>query len=122
MMPSTWSKSRPKKSRSPFSTKHLRTLCRRSRWCPVALVVPTTRCRRRFLRYPPLYVLAVRWIIGAARAGKGKAMSVKLAGELVAASKNEGSAIKKKQDMHRMAEANRAFAHVARARTTTPNA
>jgi small subunit ribosomal protein S7 len=63
------------------------------------------------------FTLAVRWIINAARAGKGKPMATKLAVELVAASKNEGTAIKKKQDMHRMSEANRAFAHFARART-----
>jgi small subunit ribosomal protein S7 len=61
------------------------------------------------------FVLAVRWIIGAARAKKGKPMALKLADEFVAASKNEGSAIKKKQDTHRMAEANRAFAHFASA-------
>lgn len=57
------------------------------------------------------YMLAVRWIIGAAQAKKGKPMAKKLAEELIAASNNEGSAIKKKLDMHRMAEANRAFAH-----------
>lgn len=57
--------------------------------------------------------LAIRWIIGAARAKKGKPMSEKLADELIAASKNEGDAIKKKLDVHRMAEANRAFAHFA---------
>lgn len=60
------------------------------------------------------FILALRWIIGAARAKKGKPMADKLAEELIAASKNEGGAIKKKQDMHRMAEANRAFAHFAR--------
>jgi len=60
------------------------------------------------------YILAVRWIIGAARSKKGKPMAMKLAEELIAASKNEGAAIKKKQDTHRMAEANRAFAHFAR--------
>ena len=60
------------------------------------------------------FELALRWIIGAARAKKGKGMADKLAEEIVAASKNEGSAIKKKLDMHRMAEANRAFAHFAR--------
>jgi small subunit ribosomal protein S7 len=60
------------------------------------------------------FMLAVRWIIGAARAKKGKGMADKLAEELIAASKNEGNAIKKKQDTHRMAEANRAFAHFAR--------
>jgi small subunit ribosomal protein S7 len=59
------------------------------------------------------FILACRWIIGAARAKKGKPMADKLAEELIAASKNEGTAIKKKQDMHRMAEANRAFAHFA---------
>ncbi|RJQ29555.1 30S ribosomal protein S7 [Candidatus Parcubacteria bacterium] len=62
------------------------------------------------------FVLAARWIIGAARSRKGKPMAEKLAEELVAASKNEGASIKKKQDTHRMAEANRAFAHFARSR------
>ena len=60
------------------------------------------------------FFLACNWIINAANSKKGKPMKYKLAEELVAASKNEGSAIKKKQDMHRMAEANRAFAHFAR--------
>lgn len=60
------------------------------------------------------FMLAVRWIIAGARAKKGKPMAEKLAEELIAASKNEGAAIKKKQDTHRMAEANRAFAHFAR--------
>ncbi len=60
------------------------------------------------------FMLAVRWIIGAARSKKGKPMADKLAEELIAAAKNEGAAIKKKQDTHRMAEANRAFAHFAR--------
>lgn len=55
--------------------------------------------------------LAFRWVIDAARAKKGKPMHEKLADELLAATKNEGSAIKKKVDMHRMAEANKAFAH-----------
>ena len=57
--------------------------------------------------------LAFRWIVAAARGGKGKPMAQKLADELLAASKNEGSAIKKRDDVHRMAEANRAFAHLA---------
>ena len=59
------------------------------------------------------FILGVRWIIAAARAKKGKPMAHKLAEELIAASKNEGAAIKKKLDTHRMAEANRAFAHFA---------
>lgn len=57
--------------------------------------------------------LATRWIIGAARSGKGKPMAVKLADELIAASKNEGAAIKKREDTHKMAESNKAFAHFA---------
>ena len=60
------------------------------------------------------FILASRWLIKAARAIKGKPMAKKLAFELIAASKNEGAAIKKKQDTHRMAEANRAFAHFAK--------
>ncbi len=55
--------------------------------------------------------LAMRWIRDAARKGKGRPMHIKLAEELIAASKNEGSAIKKKEDTHKMAEANKAFAH-----------
>lgn len=57
--------------------------------------------------------LAMRWIRDAARAKKGQPMHLKLADELISASKNEGSAIKKKEDTHRMAEANKAFAHFA---------
>ncbi len=60
------------------------------------------------------FILSVRWIIQAARSRKGKPMAQRLAAELVAASKNEGAAIKKKQDTHKMAESNRAFAHFAR--------
>ena len=57
--------------------------------------------------------LAFRWIVAAARNVKGKPMAQKLANELLAAAKNEGSAIKKREDVHRMAESNRAFAHLA---------
>ena len=60
------------------------------------------------------FMLAVRWIVNAARSKKGKPIADKLAAELMAASKNEGEAVKKKQDMHRQAEANRAFAHFVR--------
>ncbi len=58
--------------------------------------------------------LAMRWIIAAAKAKKGKPMAEKLSEELISAYNNEGPAIKKKLDMHRMAEANRAFAHFSR--------
>ncbi len=60
------------------------------------------------------FFLACHWIIEAARSKKGQSMDKKLAEELIAASKNEGAAIKKKQNVHKMAEANRAFAHFAR--------
>ena len=58
--------------------------------------------------------LSIKWILDAARAKKGKGMAVKLCEELLAASNNEGNAMKKKADTHRMAEANKAFAHFAR--------
>lgn len=58
--------------------------------------------------------LAFRWIIGAARGGKGAPMSKKLASEIMAAANTEGAAIKKKEDTLKMAAANKAFAHYAR--------
>lgn len=57
--------------------------------------------------------LAMRWIIEAAKSKKGKPMKEKLAEELIAAAQNTGNAIKKRENVHRMAEANRAFAHFA---------
>jgi len=57
--------------------------------------------------------LAFRWLITAARSKKGRPMAIKLADELALAAKNEGDAIKKKDEMHRMADANKAFAHFA---------
>ncbi len=57
--------------------------------------------------------LAIRWIIAAARSKKGQPMAIKLADELIAASKNEGEAIKKRENTIKMAEANKAFAHFA---------
>jgi len=60
------------------------------------------------------FMLAARWILIATRAKKGRPMAIKLSDELIAASKNEGDAVKKKADVQRMAEANRAFAHFAR--------
>ena len=57
--------------------------------------------------------LAFRWILEAARSKKGGDMSTKLTEEIIFASKNEGNVIKKKENVHKMAEANRAFAHFA---------
>jgi len=58
--------------------------------------------------------LATKWILDGARGKRGKPMAEKLAQELIDASNNQGVAIKKKADTHRMAEANKAFAHFAR--------
>ena len=65
-----------------------------------------TRTRRQ--------MLAFRWLLGAARGAKGKPMEQKLGSELINAYNNEGSAVRKKEDTHKQAEANRAFAHFAR--------
>ncbi|MFZ5553628.1 MAG: 30S ribosomal protein S7 [Bacteroidota bacterium] len=55
--------------------------------------------------------LAMKWLIGYARERNEKSMPEKLAGEIISASKEEGAAFKKKEDTHRMAEANKAFSH-----------
>ena len=58
-------------------------------------------------------MLSMNWIINAARSAKGKPMGERLAAELLAAANNEGAAVRKKEDVERMAHANRAFAHFA---------
>lgn len=68
----------------------------------------------REVRQERKFMLATRWLIEVAKKKTGKPMAQRLAEELLLASKNEGAAVKKKQDTHRMAEANRAFAHFAR--------
>ena len=57
--------------------------------------------------------LSMKWIIDAARSKKGQPMHMKLADELIAASNNDGEAVRKKENTHKMAEANKAFAHFA---------
>lgn len=57
--------------------------------------------------------LSMKWIIEAARSKKGAPIHQKLADEIIAASKNEGEAVKKRENVHKMAEANKAFAHFA---------
>ena len=57
------------------------------------------------------FYLASLWIINASNNSSGKPMSEKLASELIAAANGDGNAIKKKEDTHRMADANKAFAH-----------
>jgi len=60
------------------------------------------------------YILGCRWLIGAAKARKGKPMAEKLAAEIISAAQGEGAAVKKRETVHRMAESNKAFAHFAR--------
>lgn len=67
----------------------------------------------REVRQERKLALSYRWILEAARSKKGAKMASKLADELIAASKNEGSAVKKRENVHKMAEANKAFAHFA---------
>lgn len=55
--------------------------------------------------------LAIRWLITYAKERKDKSMALKLASELISAANNEGNAVKKREDTHKMAEANKAFAH-----------
>lgn len=57
--------------------------------------------------------LAIRWIVAACQGKKGKSMSEKLADEFIEAANKTGSAMKKREDVHRMADANKAFAHFA---------
>jgi len=66
------------------------------------------------VREPRKTALAMRWVLEAARAGKGKPIAQKLAAEIINIARDTGSALKKREDVHRMAEANRAFAHFAR--------
>ena len=58
--------------------------------------------------------LAMRWLVSSARARSGRPMAERLAQELVEAARGQGAAVKRKDDLHRMAEANRAFAHYKR--------
>ncbi|MFH1413074.1 MAG: 30S ribosomal protein S7 [bacterium] len=60
------------------------------------------------------FTLACRWIIAAAKAKKGKRMAVRLADEIIASAKGESTSVKKKNDVQKMAESNKAFAHFAR--------
>jgi small subunit ribosomal protein S7 len=65
------------------------------------------------IQVPPQrgFALATRWLIANAKGRKGRSMAERLAGELIDAANEEGGAVKKKEDTHRMAEANKAFAH-----------
>jgi small subunit ribosomal protein S7 len=65
------------------------------------------------MEVPPYrrFALATRWLLSAARARSGKSFSEKLAGELIDAANNQGAAIRKREETHKMAEANRAFSH-----------
>ncbi|MEN2787434.1 30S ribosomal protein S7 [Sphingomonas qilianensis] len=63
------------------------------------------------VRFERSQALAIRWLIGAARNRSENTMAARLSGELLDAANNRGNAVKKREDTHRMAEANRAFSH-----------
>ena len=65
----------------------------------------------REVRFERQLALSMRWIITSARARTGRPMAERLAQELLEASRGQGAAVKRKEDLHRMAEANRAFVH-----------
>ncbi|MEA2715496.1 MAG: small subunit ribosomal protein [Candidatus Parcubacteria bacterium] len=67
----------------------------------------------REVRQERKQALSMKWIIAAARSKKGAPIHLKLADEIIAAAKNEGEAVKKRENVHKMAEANKAFAHFA---------
>jgi small subunit ribosomal protein S7 len=80
----------------------------------LANVTPALEVRSRIpseVRPDRKISLSMKWMIRYARLRNGKSMAEKLAAEIIAASKGEGAAFKKKEDTHRMAEANKAFAH-----------
>jgi small subunit ribosomal protein S7 len=60
------------------------------------------------------YYLGCKWLIDVSKAKKGKSMAERLAGEILEASQGEGAAVKKRENVHKMAEANKAFAHFSR--------
>ena len=92
------------------SSRRSRTSRRRSRCVPAASAARPTRCRSRCA--PSVaQALAIRWLIQAARARNDKTMVERLSAELLDAANNRGNAVKKREDTHRMAEANRAFSH-----------
>ena len=95
-------------SRSSRRRCHNASPCSRSR--PAASAARPTRCRSKCGPRASM-ALAIRWLISYASARKERSMAQRLASEFMAASTSEGSAIKKKEDTHKMAEANKAFAH-----------
>ena len=104
------SRPRPSRTRSPCSARRSTTSCRRSRSARGASAAPPTRCRSK-CGTDRRQALAIRWLLIAARGRNEKTMTEKLSGELLDAANNRGNAVKKREDTHRMAEANRAFSH-----------
>jgi small subunit ribosomal protein S7 len=80
------------------------------RCAAVVWAVPTSRSRQA-VREDRKRSLAMKWLIGYARNRNERSMAMKLANEILAASKEEGAAFKKKEEVHKMAEANKAFSH-----------
>jgi small subunit ribosomal protein S7 len=104
--------SRPASRRTRSGSFHdaLANVSRASRSAAAASAVRPTRCPVE-VRDVRAQALAIRWLITAARRPSEKTMAARLSGELMDASQNRGNAVKKREDTHRMAEANRAFSH-----------
>ena len=94
---------RPSTPRSTTSRRRVEVRSRRVGGATYQVPVEVRPERRR--------ALAIRWLVGAARTRGENTMTEKLAGELLDASNNRGAAVKKREDTHKMAEANRAFSH-----------
>ena len=94
----------------PSSSRRSRMSRRRSKCARAASAAPTYQVPVE-VRTERRQALAIRWIITAARERNDKTMVDRLSAELLDASNNRGAAVKKREDTHRMAEANRAFAH-----------
>ena len=104
------SRRRPAPSRSPRSSGPSTTSSPSSRSRAAASVAPPTRCPVE-VRPRRANTLAIRWIVGYARQRREKTMAERLANELLDASNGIGASVKRREDMHKMAESNKAFAH-----------
>ena len=101
---------RPARTRWKFSTPACRTFCRAWKLRLAASAARPIRSRSRSAR-SAVRPLALRWLVEFSRKRGEKTMAERLCAEIIDASNNTGAAVKRKEEMHRMAEANKAFAH-----------
>ena len=99
-----------RRARSRSSSARSRTPSPSSRSRAAASVAPPTRCRWRSSPAGP-NTLAIRWLVGYSRQRREKTMALRLANEVMDAANGIGAAVKRREDTHKMAESNKAFAH-----------